>query len=159
MVKVTGILSCSAGVLFSVAAVNAAEEKIDPAALDFFENKIRPVLVESCYDCHSQDSDSLKGGLFLDTRDGLLQGAVGLVRLDVAPQTLGAHLLGTARMGDDPRTSVVDRFHRAHDVPNLFIVDGSVFPTSLGVNPQLTIMALAWRTSDYIIAQRAQGAV
>ncbi len=65
------------------------------------------------------------------------------------------HLLGTCRMGNDPRTSVVDRFHRAHDVPNLFIVDGSSFVTSGRGQPTLTIQALAFRAADHI-AQFAQ---
>jgi choline dehydrogenase-like flavoprotein len=62
----------------------------------------------------------------------------------------GWHLLGTCRMGDDPRTSVVDRWGRAHDVPNLFVVDGSLMVTSAAVNPTPTIQALALRTADYI---------
>jgi choline dehydrogenase-like flavoprotein len=60
------------------------------------------------------------------------------------------HNLGTAAMGDDPRTSVVDRFGRTHDVPNLYIIDGSVFTTSTGHNPTATICALAKRTAKYI---------
>jgi choline dehydrogenase-like flavoprotein len=60
------------------------------------------------------------------------------------------HNLGTAKMGDDPGTSVVDRWGRAHDVPNLYIIDGSVFTTSTGVNPTATICALAKRTATYI---------
>lgn len=63
-----------------------------------------------------------------------------------------AHLLGSCRMGTDPRESVVDRDCRAHDVRNLFVCDGSVFPTSTGVNPSLTIQALAARTADRILA-------
>jgi choline dehydrogenase-like flavoprotein len=55
------------------------------------------------------------------------------------------HLLGTARMGDDPATSVVDRFGRSHDVPNLYIADGSAMVTSGGVNPTATIAALSLR--------------
>src|SRR5688572_1644843 len=51
-----------------------AEEKLDAAAVDFFENKVRPVLAENCYSCHSQKSEKVKGGLFLDTKDGLLKG-------------------------------------------------------------------------------------
>jgi choline dehydrogenase-like flavoprotein len=62
----------------------------------------------------------------------------------------GWHLMGTARMGVDPASSVVDPFGRSHDVKNLFIVDGSVFVTSGGVNPTNTIQALALRTGDYI---------
>jgi choline dehydrogenase-like flavoprotein len=62
----------------------------------------------------------------------------------------GWHLLGTCRMGDDPQTSVVDRWGRSHDVPNLFVVDGSLMVTSAAVNPTPTIQALALRTADYI---------
>jgi choline dehydrogenase-like flavoprotein len=66
----------------------------------------------------------------------------------------GWHLLGTARMGDDAETSVVDRWGRAHEVANLYIVDGSVFVTSGGVNPTSTIAAIAARTADHLIANR-----
>jgi choline dehydrogenase-like flavoprotein len=62
-----------------------------------------------------------------------------------------AHLLGACRMGSDPRTSVVDAWCRTWDIPNLFICDGSVFVTSSGVNPSLTIEAIAARTARYII--------
>ena len=61
------------------------------------------------------------------------------------------HQHGTLRMGDDPATSVVDRWARAHDVPNLMVVDGSTFPTPGGVNPTLTIMANAWRVTERLI--------
>ena len=63
------------------------------------------------------------------------------------------HLMGTARMGTDPETSVVDRYGRAHDVPNLYIIDGSVFVTSSAVNPTATICALAKRTASHICEQ------
>ncbi len=67
----------------------------------------------------------------------------------------GWHLLGTAKMGSDPTDSVVDQWGRAHDVPNLFIVDGSVFPTSSGVNPTATIMANALRSMRHLVETRA----
>lgn len=60
------------------------------------------------------------------------------------------HLLGTARMGDDPKRFVVNGWHRAHDVKNLFLVDGSSFTTSAAVNPTSTIGALALRAADKI---------
>src|SRR5918999_4930888 len=69
-----------------------------------------------------------------------------------------AHLLGTCRMGSDPHDSVVDADCRSHDVPNLFICDGSVFHTGTAVNPSLTIEALAARTADRVtnlISRRA----
>jgi choline dehydrogenase-like flavoprotein len=62
----------------------------------------------------------------------------------------GWHLLGTARMGSDPTTSVVDRWGRAHDVPNLLVIDGSIFTTSACINPTSTIEALALRTADWV---------
>jgi choline dehydrogenase-like flavoprotein len=60
------------------------------------------------------------------------------------------HPLGTARMGVDPRSSVVDAGHQVHDIPGLYVVDGAAVPTSLGVNPQITIMALATRAAEKI---------
>jgi len=66
----------------------------------------------------------------------------------------GWHLMGTARMGDDPARSVVDANGQAHDVDNLFIVDGSVFVTGGAVNPTPTIQAVALRTADYIVNNR-----
>jgi len=68
-----------------------------------------------------------------------------------------AHLNGTARMGDDPRSSVVNPDCRSWDVRNLWICDGSVFPTVGGVNPSLTIQAIACRTADRIRVLRARG--
>ncbi len=62
----------------------------------------------------------------------------------------GWHLMGTARMGTDPATSVVNEWGRSHDVRNLFIIDGSIFPTSGGVNPTNTIQALSLYIADSI---------
>jgi choline dehydrogenase-like flavoprotein len=58
-------------------------------------------------------------------------------------------------MGDDPEVSVLERNCRAHDVGNLFVVDGSGFPTATGANPTLTIMANAWRVSEHVLSNRA----
>jgi choline dehydrogenase-like flavoprotein len=60
------------------------------------------------------------------------------------------HPLGTARMGLDPGASVVGPDHQSHDTRGLYIVDGAAVPTSLGVNPQVTIMALATRAAEKI---------
>jgi len=68
----------------------------------------------------------------------------------VEPQTQSVHLLGTCRMGNDPKTSVIDRYHRAHDVPNLFICDGSSLVTSTRGQPTETICALAFRAGEKI---------
>ncbi|MFT7015864.1 MAG: choline dehydrogenase-like flavoprotein [Pseudohongiellaceae bacterium] len=67
------------------------------------------------------------------------------------------HLLGTCRMGNDPASSVVNKFNRAHDVPNLFMVDGSSMVTSGRGQPTMTIMALAFRAADNIIQAANRG--
>ncbi|HEX8926246.1 MAG TPA: GMC family oxidoreductase, partial [Terriglobales bacterium] len=77
--------------------------------------------------------------------------AAGAVEVD--QEARYAHLVGAARMGADARSSVVDKFCRTWDVPNLFICDGSVMPTQGSANPGLTIQALAARTADYLISQ------
>jgi choline dehydrogenase-like flavoprotein len=77
-------------------------------------------------------------------------GAKKIWRDAIEENTYGVHLLGTARMGNDAATSVVDKYHRAHDVPNLFVCDGSSFVTSGRGQPTMTIQALAFRAGDYI---------
>jgi choline dehydrogenase-like flavoprotein len=69
------------------------------------------------------------------------------------------HELGGARMGDDPTKSVVNSHCQAHDVRNLFVADGSPFVSQADKNPTWTILALAWRTADYITQQRKAGAI
>jgi choline dehydrogenase-like flavoprotein len=69
------------------------------------------------------------------------------------------HLMGTCRMGNSPKSSVVNAFSRAHDVPNLFIVDGSNFVTSARQQPTATIQALAYRAADYAIQAAKRGAL
>ena len=82
--------------------------------------------------------------------------AAGAVEIQVASQLkhAGWHILGTARMGDDPETSVVNQWGQSHDVPNLFLVGASTFVTSAGVNPTATLSALALRTARHIAEQR-----
>jgi choline dehydrogenase-like flavoprotein len=63
-------------------------------------------------------------------------------------------MLGTTKMGTDPEDSVVDRWCRTHDVPNLYVFDGSVMPTSAGLNPTATVAAMALRCTDRLIERR-----
>jgi choline dehydrogenase-like flavoprotein len=77
--------------------------------------------------------------------------------LDVATEPRTNHELGGARMGNDPKTSVVNRFCQTHDVANLFVVDGSVFTSASEKNPTHTIMALAARTADHIAGRLKRG--
>jgi choline dehydrogenase-like flavoprotein len=97
--------------------------------------------------------DDMRTRHFLQERARELLEAAGATRvwpLPIVEITGGVHLLGTARMGNDARDSVVDRFHRAHDVPNLFVCDGSSFVTSGRGQPTLTIQALAFRAAEHI---------
>jgi choline dehydrogenase-like flavoprotein len=77
----------------------------------------------------------------------------------VESPNIGYHLLGTCRMGTDPTSSVVDREHQSHDVPNLFIVDGSSFVTSGRNQPTCTIQALAYRAADLIAKKAKAGSI
>jgi len=83
--------------------------------------------------------------------------AAGAYDVTIAPfiRGTGWHLLGTAKMGNDPATSVVDGYGRSHDIPNLYIFDGSVWPTSSGMNPTATIMALADYFAEALVRNHA----
>jgi choline dehydrogenase-like flavoprotein len=69
------------------------------------------------------------------------------------------HEVGTARMGADPKTSVLNGYCQAHDVKNVFVMDGAPLVTNPDKNPTLTIMALAWRASDYLLDQAKNGSI
>ena len=77
----------------------------------------------------------------------------------IAPGGRIIHELGCVRMGADPKTSAVNAWNQAHDCKNLFVTDGGPFVSQCDKNPTWTILALAWRTSDYITEQRKQGAL
>jgi choline dehydrogenase-like flavoprotein len=99
--------------------------------------------------------DDLGMATFLQDRAMELFDAAGAKeswRFPIHGQSASPHLLGTCRMGDDPQTSVVDRYHRSHDVANLFICDGSSLVTSGRGQPTMTIMALAFRAAEHIAA-------
>jgi len=86
-------------------------------------------------------------------------GAMSVWAGPVRDSTGGSHNRGTCRMGNDPNTSVVDRYHRAHDVPNLFIVDGSNLVTGGRNHPTMTIQALAFRAAEHLVRAAKAGEV
>jgi choline dehydrogenase-like flavoprotein len=80
------------------------------------------------------------------------------VQLTGTPSVFGfcIHEVGTARMGNDPRSSVVNRFNQAHDVKNIFVTDGASWVSSGNQNPTLTMMAITVRACDYITKEYAK---
>jgi choline dehydrogenase-like flavoprotein len=97
--------------------------------------------------------DDLANGRFMQDRGVEIMEAAGAQRVTRAPireSNFSVHLLGTCRMGNDPRSSVVDRYHRTHDIRNLFLCDGSSLVTSGRGQPTMTIQALAFRAADHI---------
>jgi choline dehydrogenase-like flavoprotein len=76
---------------------------------------------------------------------------------DDGPPGFSVHEMGTARMGRDPDTSVLNAHNQAHDVPNLFITDGSCMASNSCVNPSLTYMALTARACDYAVREMKRG--
>ena len=94
----------------------------------------------------------------------LAAGAVPLFASADVPQRLEApgraiHEMGTARMGRDPGTSVLNKWAQAHDVPNLFVTDGAAMTSSACQNPSLTYMALSARAANYAADLMGQGAL
>jgi choline dehydrogenase-like flavoprotein len=104
---------------------------------------------------HKEHDDDIALKHFMQDRAMEILDAAGAVkswRYPIGDSLGGVHLLGTCRMGDDPQTSVVDKYHRTHDIPNLFLCDGSSFVTSGRGQPTMTIMALAFRAAEHIAA-------
>lgn len=136
------------GILSSTTSLPQESNNItlDPEVKD---DKGRPA-VRMTYRDHDDDLSMM--GFLQDRANEILEaaGARRIWREPVIPQTFHAHLLGTCRMGDDPEQSVVDRFHRSHEVPNLFICDGSSLVSSGRGQPTLTIQALAFRAAEHI---------
>jgi choline dehydrogenase-like flavoprotein len=106
--------------------------------------------IRMTYQDHPQDLKLYK--YFAERSEELLTaaGAKHAWQQPVESQRFSVHLLGTCRMGDDPKKSVVDRYNRSHDVRNLFIVDGSSLVTSGRGQPTMTIQALAFRAGENI---------
>jgi len=126
--------------------------KLDPSIKDNYGIPV-PQIVNT----HGDNDLAMIKAISLRLRE-ILE-AAGAKEVHVEKITAGAssHYLGTCRMGKDPKTSVVDPWCRTHDVPNLFIGDGSVFVTVGAVNPALTISSLATRTADGIVAAFKRG--
>ena len=103
------------------------------------------------FSLHENDRKIIKFGVQKITEIWYAAGAE-----EVVEEPRYAHLVGGARMGNDPRESVTDSFGCTHDIANLYVCDGSLLPTQGSANPGLTIQALAARTADYLISNAAE---
>ncbi len=104
---------------------------------------------------HMPHANDLKLKTYYEEKMLEIAVAAGAERSWAVDMTQGStgHLLGTCRMGSDPEKSVLDRWCRSHEVENLWVVDGSCFPTSGGYNPTLTIVANAYRVADRFVRE------
>lgn len=118
---------------------------LDPEAKDPFGLPVPQITVR-----HSDNSRKMAAHMKETLSDIFRAAGARETRVLRDARLLGTHLLGTCRMGTDPKTSVCNPFGRTHDIENLFIADGSVFPTATPANPTLTIQALATRTAFHI---------
>lgn len=103
------------------------------------------------YDWHANDRKVLESAFAMSAKVLEAAGA----REVLCQPAAQVHMMGSARMGEDAAISVTNKWGRTHDVPNLYIGGGSLFPTGSSVNPTLTILALAWRTAEAIVRDLA----
>ena len=128
--------------------VFAARVEVDPKVRDHWGIPVARL------SGHRHPNDIVTGKFLASKAEAWLKEAGAVTTWTFAPGpglSGGQHQAGTCRMGNDPQTSVVDRYCRVHDVDNLYVVDGSVHVTNGGFNPVLTIMALAYRTSENLV--------
>jgi choline dehydrogenase-like flavoprotein len=124
---------------FPVPRITRAPHKFEQAASAYYGPMLQaicqaaPACVSSAY---------LPVGIVGDTGGDVGQIAAG--------EAATAHIMGTARMGTDPAKSVTDAYSRVHEIDNLYVGDGAVFPTAAGMNPTLTIMAMSLRMARHI---------
>ncbi len=105
---------------------------------------------------HNMAKDAMETGVAMCEGAGF---EVLAAHSQMVPPGESIHELGTCRMGSDPQKSVLNAFNQAHDVKNLFVLDGGAFPSGGVQNPTLTILALTVRASEYLLAQKKQGKI
>ena len=119
----------------------------------------RPQLV---MDCHFRENEKAMHADMITTGKDMLTTA-GYINIQVSGEMSfpgnANHEMGVARMGRDPRTSVLNAFNQMHEVPNVFITDGSCMTSSACLNPSLTYMALTARACDYAVREMRRGEI
>lgn len=134
---------CALGVLGEILPWEDNRVELAPDAKDEFGLPVAKVT----FQLHENDKKIAHAGVQKTTEIYYAAGAQ-----EVVQEPRYAHLVGGARMGSNPQTSVTDKWGRTHDIANLFLCDGSILPTQGSANPGLTIQSLAARTADYLIS-------
>jgi choline dehydrogenase-like flavoprotein len=146
----------SAGIMGEVLARYENRVSIDPSVVDAWD--IPALRIETKY----TDNEFKMARDAVDTSVQLAEDAgyeVLAKNYDPNPPGYSIHELGTCRMGDDPKTSVLNKWNQSHDIKNLFVVDGAAFVSGGWQNPTMTILTLAMRSSDYLAEQMRVGNV
>lgn len=127
--------------------------ELDPEVKDAWGLPVARIYLDPC------EHHTLAGHYLVDRGLEIFEamGASDLRRGNSIGQPTKVHAHGTCRAGRDPRDTVLDPFCRAHEVPNLYVVDGSFMPTSGGAAPTLTILANSFRTADHLVARFRDG--
>ena len=119
--------------------------KVDPVVKDHWGVPV----VRLCERCHPHDTKLIH--LIADKSEELLRAAGATETWKGGGPASAMHQAGTCRMGNDPKTSVTNRYGQMHEIDNLFVADGSLHVTNSGFNPVLTIMALGYWVGEYIV--------
>jgi choline dehydrogenase-like flavoprotein len=146
----------SAGIMGEVLARYENHVSIDPSVVDAWD--IPALRIQTRY----TDNEINMARDAVDTAVALAEAAgfeVLVKNYEPNPPGYSIHELGTCRMGDDSKTSVLNKWNQSHDIKNLFVVDGAGFVSSGWQNPTMTILALAMRSSEYLAEQMRQGNV
>ncbi len=121
--------------------------KVDPVVKDHWGVPV----VRLCERCHPHDTKLIH--LIADKSEELLRAAGATETWKGGGPASAMHQAGTCRMGNDPKTSVTNRYGQMHEIDNLFVADGSLHVTNSGFNPVLTIMALGYWVGEYIVRE------
>ncbi|HEY6849042.1 MAG TPA: GMC family oxidoreductase [Terracidiphilus sp.] len=146
----------SAGIMGEVLARFENHVSIDKTVVDAWD--IPALRIETKY----TDNEFNMARDAVDTASAMAQAAgfeVLTKNYDPNPPGYSIHELGTCRMGDEPKTSVLNKWNQSHDIKNLFVVDGAAFVSAGWQNPTMTILALAMRSAEYLADQMRMGNV
>jgi choline dehydrogenase-like flavoprotein len=146
----------SAGIMGEVLARHENHVSIDKVAVDAWD--IPALRIQT----HYTDNEFNMARDAVDTAVSLAEAAgfeVLVKNYEPNPPGYSIHELGTCRMGDDPKTSVLNKWNQSHDIKNLFVVDGAAFVSAGWQNPTMTILSLAMRASEHLADQMRMGNV